>query len=162
MHYWLFGILFIFTAFSAKADLVGPGDECYDEICTVTIHEQEGTTCDVCAAGPGGPSTGPEWDGGFNPEHCDFKFQGTDYVKVCQTRGESFWSEVWCDGPPAENYPEANDDCNSDDDADGDEAGTTESSPFGCSSIDSVASGSFFFLLGGILYARRRRSRIKT
>jgi hypothetical protein len=28
--------------------------------------------------------------------------------------------------------------------------------------MDSVASGSFFFLLGGILYARRRRSRTNT
>ena len=164
MHYSLLFAFFLFTAFSAQADIPPPDDECIVDDCTVAIHEQEGTTCDVCGAGPGSSPTGEEWDSGLDPNHCDNKFQGTNYEKVCQTWGASFWTEVWCDGPPAENYPEPSDDCNSDDDDgdDGDEAGTSESSPFGCSSIDSVASGSFFFLLGGILYARRRRSRTNT
>jgi len=152
MHYWLFGILFIFTAFSATADVGEP----YEEDCIVENHEQEGTTCDTCIAGMITDTT--LQDGGPNPRHCDHKFQGTNYEYVCSTAGVSAHTEVWCDGPPAEDTNNTNTESTGTTDDDS----TSESSAFGCSSIDSVASGSFFFLLGGILYARRRRSRTNT
>ena len=161
MHYWFLGILFLFSTWPAQADIADPNDHCYTEQCTLENNEQEGTTCDVCNAGPGRSPTGEEWDSGLDPTHCDNKFQGTNYEKVCQTRGESYWTEVWCDGPPAENYDEPDPNCGTDENeaTNDDQEGTTESNAFGCASIDSVTSGTFFFLLGGILYARRRRSR---
>ena len=154
MHYSLLFALFLFTAFSAQAD-IPPSDD-YVEDCTVENKEQAGTDCDTCIAGPGMGSTIP--DGGPNPEHCDHKFQGTDYDYVCSTLGASFHTQVWCNGPPAESTANTNTGST----GNADDESTSESSPFGCSSVDSVASGSFFFLLGGILYARRRRSRIRT
>jgi hypothetical protein len=154
MHYSLLFAFFLFTAFSAQAD-IPPSDD-FVEDCTVEDKEQAGTECDTCFAGPITDPTIP--DGGPNPGHCDLKFQGTDYEYVCSTYGASSHTQVWCDGPPAESTANAN--TGSTGTADDDSA--SESSPFGCSSMDSVASGSFFFLLGGILYARRRRSRTNT
>jgi hypothetical protein len=153
MRYSLLFAFFLFTAFSAQADIPPPDD--FVEDCTVEDKEQAGTDCDTCFAGAISNPTIP--DGGPNPGHCDHKFQGTDYEYVCSTYGASAHTEVWCDGPPAEST--ANTNTGSTGTADD---STSESSSFGCSSMDSVASGSFFFLLGGILYARRRRSRIRT
>ncbi|MBK9757237.1 MAG: hypothetical protein IPO88_27815 [Nannocystis sp.] len=65
----------------------------YKEKCKVELKEQEGTTCEECQNGPG--------DGG-DPERCEKQFAGTEFAYACQTYGASFWTEVWCKGPPRE------------------------------------------------------------
>jgi uncharacterized protein (TIGR03382 family) len=77
---------------TASAD-VAPGPF-YREDCTVDRKEQEGTTCDSC--------TGSYEDGDSGESPCEEKFGDTEYTYVCQTNGASFWTEVWCDGPPRE------------------------------------------------------------
>jgi len=73
----------------AHADMPPPVG--YKEKCKIELKEQEGTICEACQNGPG--------DGG-GLERCEKQFSGTEFSYVCKTRGESFWSEVWCDGPP--------------------------------------------------------------
>lgn len=75
----------------AHADVAPPVG--YKEKCKVELKEQYGTTCEECKNGPG--------DGG-DPERCEKQFSGTEFSYVCQTYGASFWTEVWCDGPPRE------------------------------------------------------------
>mgnify|MGYP001355628495 CR=1 FL=1 len=85
-----FGI-FLFGARLAHADMPPPAG--YKEKCKVELKEQEGTTCEDCKNGPG--------DGG-DLERCEKQYSGTEFTYVCQTSGASFWTEVWCDGPPRE------------------------------------------------------------
>lgn len=73
----------------AHADIPPPPG--YVERCTVERKEQEGTTCEECDNGPGG---------GESLERCKEQYEGTEFTYVCKTRGASFWTEVWCDGPP--------------------------------------------------------------
>ena len=63
----------------------------YEETCTVELREQAGTTCKACEASPGA---------GGDPDVCKKKFASTKFTYVCRTYGGSFWTEVWCDGPP--------------------------------------------------------------
>ncbi|MFT5679204.1 MAG: hypothetical protein ACI8RZ_000108 [Myxococcota bacterium] len=78
---------------TASAD-VSPGPF-YREDCTVDRKEQDGTTCDTCS---GSYQDGS--DSGLSP--CEEQFSDTDYTYACSTNGASAWTEVWCDGPPAE------------------------------------------------------------
>jgi hypothetical protein len=80
---------------TALAD-ISPGPF-YKEDCTVDKKQQEGTTCDTCSNGMNTIDTADIDEG-----HCSVKFEGTDYEYVCSTTGVSYWSEVWCDGPPKE------------------------------------------------------------
>ena len=132
MRYFLtLGLWVLFTPATARAD-VEPGGcaKTPVETCTVENKEQEGTTCDTCSGGPGLADTAEN--------SCSSQFEDTDYEYACQTRGVSFWSEVWCDGPPAE------------DEASG-----------GCSSIDPQAAWPLFFLLGILLYGQARHKQQK-
>jgi hypothetical protein len=72
----------------ARADVAPPAG--YTETCTVALREQPGTTCKTCASGNAMESA------------CTVTFNMTKYTYVCQTWGGSTWTEVWCDGPPAE------------------------------------------------------------
>ena len=62
----------------------------YVEKCTVERKQQPGTTCQACPSFVSQPPA----------EKCDAKYAGTKFKKVCQSRGASAWTEVWCDGPP--------------------------------------------------------------
>ncbi len=73
---------------------VAPGPF-YREDCTVDKKQQEGTTCDTCYNSASGMDTSEDDEG-----HCSVKFEGTDYEYACATSGGSYWTEVWCDGPP--------------------------------------------------------------
>ena len=134
MRYFLtLSLLVLFTPATARADVepsglsgCGGGSD-YVETCTVDDKQQEGTTCDTCSGGPGLADTADN--------HCSSQFEGTDYEYACQTLGESYWQEVWCDGPPAEDEDEASG---------------------GCSSIDPQVTWPLFFLLGIILYGQAR------
>lgn len=85
-----FGILFT-GARPAHADAPPPVG--YKEKCKIGLKEQEGTMCEECPNGPGD---------GEGVERCEKQFSGTEFSYVCKTRGASFWTEVWCDGPPRE------------------------------------------------------------
>jgi len=86
----LAALLFSLTAL---AD-VAPGPF-YREKCTVEKKEQRGTECQECSSWHGAGSDSAE-------PACSAQYEGTDFEYVCQTRGASSWTEVWCDGPPRE------------------------------------------------------------
>lgn len=83
-------VLFLCNVAPALADMPPPPG--YEEKCTVALKEQPGTTCKECRNGPGSGDL----------EQCKKQFAGTKFTYVCQTYGASFWTEVWCDGPPRE------------------------------------------------------------
>jgi len=73
----------------AYADMAPPDG--YVEDCTVAKKEQPGTKCEECPNNYMGT-------GANNP--CKMTYAGTNFAYVCKTWGASFWTEVWCDGPP--------------------------------------------------------------
>jgi len=81
---------------AALADIAPPPG--YVEDCTVDKKEQAGTTCESCAG------SYEDYDGDDSAEGgaCEQHYAGTDFAYVCQSSGASFWTEVWCDGPPRE------------------------------------------------------------
>jgi len=83
-----FAALSLTVAAPALADVAPPPG--YTETCSVALREQTGTTCKECKSGSAMEST------------CPVKFTMTKFTYVCQTWGGSTWTEVWCDGPPAE------------------------------------------------------------
>jgi len=89
-------MIWLVLSLSASAD-IAPGPF-YREDCSVDRKEQEGTTCETCSGSYEDGDTGFVGD----EDSCVSKFDDSDYEYVCKTYGASFWSEVWCDGPPRE------------------------------------------------------------
>lgn len=86
----LFAPLFFLAIISvARADV--PPPDGYIEQCTVARKEQPGTTCEAC------PNSYESYQGN---DPCITKYTGTKFAKACRSGGASFWTEVWCDGPP--------------------------------------------------------------
>lgn len=85
--------MILLSLFSAALADIPPGPF-YREDCTVEKKEQEGTTCVACGSSHGA--------GSDSDQACEDEYAGTNYAYVCQTYGASVWTEVWCDGPPAE------------------------------------------------------------
>jgi hypothetical protein len=83
-----FAALSLTVAAPVLADVAPPSG--YTETSTVALREQPGTTCKTCAAGVATEGA------------CSVTFNMTKFTYVCQTWGASAWTEVWCDGPPAE------------------------------------------------------------
>lgn len=81
----------LFVSYSAPVMADAPPPAGYEEKCKVELKEQDGTSCQECENGPGG---------GGDLEACKKKYAGTKFSYVCKTWGASFWTEVWCDGPP--------------------------------------------------------------
>ncbi len=81
-------VLSLAFAGTALADVVpGPVGP---ENCTVAKKQQDGTICESCDTSAGAEET------------CEDLYEGTDFTYVCSSSGTSFWTEVWCDGPPRE------------------------------------------------------------
>ena len=106
-----------------------------DQYCTVEAREQEGTTCESCESwyGAGEDTSDPT---------CEDKYAGTAYAFACETNGGSYWTEIWCDGPPRE--------------YDLDEEGED-----GCGGCSAGATTGFSWLVGlglvGLSLGRRRQ-----
>lgn len=96
----LSGLFFLAAIPAARADL--PPPDGYVEECTVDNKEQPGTQCEACKNGPGG---------GGSTNVCIDKYTGTKFAYVCKTWGASFWTEVWCDGPPRPDEPAEEEGC---------------------------------------------------
>jgi hypothetical protein len=59
----------------------------YEETCTAAQRAEAGTKCDTCAGSADMPAA------------CQTKFSMTDNEYVCQTWGDTKWTELWCNGP---------------------------------------------------------------
>lgn len=78
----------------ALADIAPPPG--YVEDCTIDKKEQAGTTCVSCGAS----YEDADDDSADDHQTCDEKYASTGYSYVCSTSGASYWTEVWCNGPP--------------------------------------------------------------
>lgn len=122
-------ILWVGAGGQALADT--PPPDGYQEKCKVELKEQDGTSCEECANGPGMGGAG-----GGDP--CEKHYAGTKFTYVCQTWGASFWTEVWCDGPPRPDQ------------------GCTCSLP-GAGMASNIALGASLGGLAALAFLRRRR-----
>lgn len=83
-------VLLLIGAHQAHADAPPPIG--YVEHCTLQKQEKEPDTCEAC-------SNGQSVEYSEGKDKCTTTYKPQGYVKLCQTRGASAWTEIWCKNP---------------------------------------------------------------
>lgn len=83
----LLGTSLGFMASVALADVAPPSD--YVEQCTVAKKQTAGKECEACKNDYRSFQADTQ-------DPCKFQYEPGGYTKICQSRGASVWTEVWC------------------------------------------------------------------
>lgn len=150
----LLGTSLGFTASIALADVAPPSD--YVEQCTVAKKQTAGKACEACK------NSYQSFQEGYQ-DPCKSQFDAGGYTKVCQSRGASVWTEVWCRdvAVAAEDAGDANHGTgDSNTNVDDAVARTAVADCSGCRTNTKSSGGqaAAFLALGGLFtFAQRRR-----